>query len=44
MGGFGVGEEAIEIILNDGTVIDGLAFVQRLVHVWDGVFATAGTA
>lgn len=34
-GGFGVGEEAIEITLNDGTVIDGLDFVQRVVDVWD---------
>lgn len=38
-GGFGVGEESIEIVLNDGGVINCLELVEEVLHVWTDVFA-----
>lgn len=39
MGGFGVGEESIEITLNDGTSINGMDLVQGVLSKWKGFFA-----
>ena len=39
MGGFGVGEESIEIQLNDGTVFNGLQLVQGVLQTWKSFFA-----
>ncbi len=38
-GGWGVGEEQIEIVLNDGTRISGQQFVQDVLSVWAAFFA-----
>jgi hypothetical protein len=42
MGGFGVGEESIEIKLNDGTVFDGMQLVHGVVQTWRSFFAAHG--
>jgi hypothetical protein len=41
-GGFGVGEESIEINLNDGTYINGLDLVQSVVAKWKSFFSAHG--
>lgn len=37
-GGFGIGEESINITLNDGTSFPGLDFVQGVLHSWERFF------
>ena len=41
-GGFGVGEESINIVLNDGTSYNGLDFLQGVLSSWDAFFLKHG--
>lgn len=42
MGGFGIGEESIEIKLNDGTVFNALELVQGVLQTWKSFFSDHG--
>ena len=41
-GGFGIGEESIEILLNDGTKYDGLDLVNGVLNEWRQYFKLHG--
>jgi len=41
-GGFGIGEESIEILLNDGTNYDGLDLVNGVLNEWRQYFQLHG--
>jgi len=41
-GGWGVGEESIEIELNDGSCLSALEFVKTVIETWDNFFTTHG--
>jgi len=41
-GGFGIGEESIEILLNDGTNYDGLDLVNGVLNEWHQYFKLHG--
>ena len=41
-GGFGVGEESINIVLNDGTSFNVFDFLQGVLSSWDEFFVTHG--
>jgi len=38
-GGYGVGEESIMVVLNDGQRFDGLQLAQEIINAWDVFFA-----
>jgi hypothetical protein len=41
-GGFGIGEESINVALNDGTNISALDLVEGVLGTWQSFFARHG--